>query len=402
MTVLITADSLLPGPAGERVPDAAVLVRGDTITAAGRREDVQAQAPPDVRRLDCPGATLLPGLVNGHVHFSLDAGADPLASLRASDPETLAAGMAERAGQLLGCGVTTARDLGDSGGAALRLRDRIASGELPGPRVLAAAAPLTPPGGHCWFFGGEVSGEAEIRAMVRRNAGLGADVIKVMASGGQITEGGAEMWESQFSTEELAAVVDEASGHGLPVAAHAHGTEAIVSSVAAGVDTIEHCTWMTGKGKRERRPEVAEEMARRGIAVCSTNSVNWRKFAEWLGEELAAEMYGRLIWMDSLGIPLITGTDAGLRGSVFDDFTSALELYEWLDFGNDRIVELATAASADALGIGAVVGRVAPGYQADLLVVDGDPGEDLAALRAVRLVLARGREHRPGEPAMER
>jgi imidazolonepropionase-like amidohydrolase len=100
--------------------------------------------------------------------------------------------------------------------------------------------------------------------------------------------------------------------------------------------------------------------------------------------------------MDSLGVALITGTDAGLRGSVFDDFAGALELYEWLGFGNDRVVELATVGSARAIGAGADTGRVAAGYRADLLVVDGDPYRELAALRAVRLVVAAGREHQPG------
>lgn len=393
--LLITAGTLLPGPAGQRQDDAAVLVGAGGIAAAGGRAEVEAQAPAGVRRQDYPNATLLPGLINGHVHLSLDAGPDPLASLQARDADQLAADMAQRATRLLDCGVTTVRDLGDRAAAAIGLRDAIAAGGIPGPRVLASAAPLTPPGGHCWFFGGEVSGEAEIRAMVRRNAGLGADVIKVMASGGQITEGGADMWESQFDTGELAVVVDEASGHGLPVAAHAHGTEAIVSSVAAGVHTVEHCTWMSGRGSSDRRPEVAAEMAERGIAACSTSSVNWRVMVERMGEELAGQVYGRLAWMDSLGVPLITGTDAGLRGSVFDDFVGALELYAWLGFGNERIVELATVSSARAIGIGDEAGRIAPGYRADLLVVDGDPLRELAALRRVLLVLADGREHRP-------
>ncbi|MGH3622137.1 MAG: amidohydrolase family protein, partial [Sciscionella sp.] len=347
------------------------------------------------RRLRFPESTLLPGLVNAHVHLSLDAGEDPVASLLDSEAADVAAGTAERAGQLLRCGVTTARDLGDRAAGAVLLRDAVSAGELPGPRILAAVAPLTPPGGHCWFFGGEVDGERAIRDMVRRNAAVGADVIKVMASGGQITQGGANMWESQFDAAQLRVIVEEAARHGLPVAAHAHGTEAIVASVAAGVHTVEHCTWMAGPGQQERREDVALEMAARNIAVCSTSSSNWRMMVERMGEEVASRVYGRLSWMDSLGVPLLTGTDAGLRGSVFDDFVGALELYEWLGFGNDRIVELATVGSARALGLGEETGQLAEGFCADLLVVDGDPLTDLTALRDIRLVLAAGREHTP-------
>lgn len=397
MDVLILVGQLLRGPVGQRLTDAAVLVRHGRIFAAGTRQEVEPLAPDSARRLRFPDSTLLPGLVNAHVHLSLDASDDPVTSMMNSEVTELAAGMANRAAQLLGAGVTTARDLGDRAAGAVRLRDAVAARELPGPRILAAAAPLTPPGGHCWFFGGEVDGEQAMREMVRRNVDVGADVIKVMVSGGQITSGGADMWESQFDAAQLGVIVDEAARHDLPVAAHAHGTEAIVASVAAGVHTVEHCTWMAGPGQQERREDVACEMAERGIAVCSTSSGNWRMMAQRMGDEVARQVYGRLSWMDSLGVPLITGTDAGLRGSVFDDFVGALELYAWLGFGNDRIVELATVGSARALGLGEETGQLTEGRCADLLVVDGDPLTDLTALRDIRLVLAAGQEHTPAE-----
>src|SRR5207245_1309223 len=111
----------------------------------------------------------------------------------------------------LDCGVTTTRDLGDRDGLAVHLRDAIASGALAGPRILSATAPLTVRGGHCWFMGGEVDDEDEIRTMVRRNALSGADLIKVMATGGGMTKSGPLIWEAQFSAAELKIVVDEAA-----------------------------------------------------------------------------------------------------------------------------------------------------------------------------------------------
>lgn len=140
-------------------------------------------------------------------------------------------------------GVTTARDLGDRGGLGVDVRDGLETGVIGGPRLLVAGAPLTPPGGHCWLLGGEVDpSPAPLRAAVRARAAQRVDVVKVMASGGQSTAGGAAMWEPQFDRDSLRVIVDEATRRGLPVAAHAHGADSIADAVAAGVTTVEHCS----------------------------------------------------------------------------------------------------------------------------------------------------------------
>ncbi|WP_026360332.1 amidohydrolase family protein [Amycolatopsis nigrescens] len=382
MDLVVTAGRVLPRP-DSVLTDGAVLVRDEQIVAVGGREDVLRQAPPSAVRHDFPASTLLAGLFNSHLHLAFDAGPDTLGGLE-SDP---LAGALERAKQLLSTGVTTVRDLGDSGHLAISVRDALTGAA---PRILAAGRPLTVPGGHCHFFGGEVAGDDEIRALIDANAAAGADVIKVMASGGQLTPGGANMWESQFDTRQLRVITEHAARHGLPVAAHAHGADAIEASVAAGVDTIEHCTWMVGPQQVETREPVGRRMAADGIAACSTSSRNWRKMVERMGEEVAARVYGRLTWLEELGVPLIAGTDAGLPGSVFDDPVGALELYEWLGFPRVRILEIATVASARALGLSSITGSLAPGLAADLLVVRGDPLADLGALRDIDLVVARG------------
>ncbi|MFB6576025.1 amidohydrolase family protein [Streptomyces sp. NPDC056402] len=388
---VVSAGRMVTGPGGQVLADGAVLYDGGLIAAAGPRTEVEAQAGPGVPRLAFPGGTLLPGLIDSHVHLVLDAGPDPVAGLQAASDAELYAAMADRAGRLLATGVTTARDLGDRGGLAVRLRDEIAAGRVPGPRLLSAGTPLTVPGGHCWFMGGEVEGADAIREAVRRNAAAGADLIKVMATGGGITKGGPPVWQAQFTPAELALIVAEARSCGLPVAAHAHGTEGIV---AAGVDSIEHCTW-TGRSGFDVREDVVDAIAARGIAVCPAASPDWRGFAERFGRERAEEMFGRIRWMAERGVRLLPGTDAGISRAVFDAFVSSLEFFEHIGLDPAETVDLATTGAAWALGIGGDTGRLAAGFRADLLVVDGDPLTDLAALRSVRLVVAGGRPVSP-------
>ncbi|RCG28388.1 amidohydrolase family protein [Sphaerisporangium album] len=392
--MLVTAGLLVTATDAGPVRDGAVLTGGDLILAAGPRERVEALAPPGTPRHDFPDGTILPGLINCHVHLVFDASMEAMTNVQETDDLTLFLGMADRARRLLDSGVTTVRDLGDRGGLALRLRDAVSQGLLRGPRVLASGPPLTVPGGHCWYLGGEVDGVAAIREAVRRHASDGVDLIKMMVTGGQTTKGGAGMSESQFTTEEVRAAVEEAHALGLRVAAHAHGTEGIASAVAAGVDTIEHCTWLTGDAY-DPREDVAALIAAEGVHVCPTTSPGWRAMARWIGEERAALLQSRLPWMRDRGVRLVMGTDAGLPGSVFDDFAGSFSLYEELGFSPARIIEMATADAAEALGIAAETGRIADGLRADLLVVDGDPLAGVEALRRPRLVVKGGVAHVP-------
>ncbi|MFD3936239.1 amidohydrolase family protein [Streptomyces sp. NPDC058611] len=392
METLISARRVVIGPHGQVLADGAVLVRNGVIADTGPRHEVESRAPARTLRHDYPDGTLLPGLVDAHVHLVLDAGPDPVAALREADDATVAKGIAERALGLLNAGVTTVRDLGDRNGLVTEFRDAVRVGRVPGPRVLAAGTPVTGPGGHCWFLGGEVSGEDAARALVRRNVERGTDLIKVMATGGGITKGGPPIWAPQFTAEELRIIVQEAASAGLPVAAHAHGTAGIVAAVEAGVSTIEHCTWIDQDGFR-LLDDVVDEIAARGIGVCPAASPDWRGFAERFGHERAEEMFGGIRRMRERGVRLLTGTDAGVSRAVFDDFVSSLEFFAHLGCTSQEIVDLATCEAAEALGLGKVTGRLLPGLRADLLVVEGNPLSDLQALRRVRLVMADGLVH---------
>ncbi|MFF2503495.1 amidohydrolase family protein [Streptomyces sp. NPDC058067] len=392
--MLITADRILAGPDAHTIHDGAVLVRDGLVACVGPREEVQRCAEPDEPRLAFPGATVLPGLIDAHVHLCFDAGADPVATLQGQDDDTLLTDMKAHAEKLLSAGVTTARDLGDRNGLAVRLGEQIAAGAAAGPRIVSAATPVTPPGGHCWFLGGEVSGEEKIRSLVRRNIEGGAKVIKVMETGGGLTKGGAKSWESQFTLAELAAVIDEAHQAGLPVAAHAHGVDGIAAAVEAGVDTLEHCTWMTPTGFAVR-DDVLAQITEKGIYVCPTVSPHWPMLPQIFGADRAEAMFDAVRRMAEAGARLIAGTDAGVQRAGFDGLSASLSFYEHIGLTRQRILTMATADAAAALGLGDVTGQISTGYSADLLIVEGDPLLDLEALKKVTAVIAAGKRYEP-------
>ncbi|WP_432000198.1 amidohydrolase family protein [Streptomyces sioyaensis] len=388
--VLITADLVLTGRADQEIRDGAVLVDAGVITAVGTAAELAATVDPGVRRLRCPGATVLPGLIDCHVHLAFDAGPDPVRAVTQAAPDELAAAMADRAGQFLAAGVTTVRDLGDRDDLTISLRAAIASGKATGPRILAATAPLTPPGGHCGFFGGEVTTDGDIRKQIARNAAAGADLIKVMASGGALTPGGPRMWESQFTRAQLRLIVEEAAGHGLEVAAHAHGTAAIADCVEAGVRTLEHCSWRTAEGVTYD-PEITRRIVENDIAVCRCVSGDWQLFLQKLGPEGAEAMVRVIRDMREAGVRFIAGTDAGVPGARFGDYVGMLEFFASLGFTPAEILDMATVDAARALGL-TDTGALRPGLRADLLVVDGNPLHELEALRRVRHVFMNGRQ----------
>jgi imidazolonepropionase-like amidohydrolase len=392
--MLISAGTVLLGPAGQRIDDGAVLVADGAIAAVGAQAELEAAAPAGTERIARPDGTLLPGLIDAHVHLVFAPGTPLEDAVSGVADDALRARAVAHLRELLDGGVTTTRDLGDRDGLTIGLRDAIGRGELPGPRLLVAGAPLTPPGGHCWFLGGEVDpGDPQaLRAAVRRRVAQRVDVVKVMASGGQSTSGGAAMWDRQFDEAALRVIVEEATAHGLPVAAHAHGPDSIADATAAGVRTVEHCSWMTGQGTSDFRDDVVAAMAARGVVACSGSAGRWQFLRDRVGPERARELFGRLRRMTDRGVSVIIGTDAGLNR--FDEFGQAAA--NWADWGFDpaTMIEMITTRAAEVLGVGAVTGRIAPGLAADLLLVRGDPSTDLSALSAVDLVVAGGRLHR--------
>ncbi len=385
---VLTAPRVVTGEGS--VADGAVVIGNGALEWVGPVAGLPAQFA-GWARSDYPGATILPGLIDSHVHLAFDGGPDPAARMQGESDEQQLVLMLHSARELLGVGVTTARDLGARSFLGVVARDAIASGLARGPRLVVAGPPVTVTGGHCWFMGGEADSEDDLRRIVRTQHKHGVDLIKVMATGGFMTSGSAP-WYAQFSTEQLAVIVAEAARVDMAVAAHAHGLEGIRRAAAAGVSTIEHCTWVTETNERYFDERVAASMAEQKIVVCPTINVNAPYVAELTG--IAVGEHVRR--MPEMGVRMIAGTDAGIDHTPHHQFTGGLAaMVSMLGFSPAQVIAMATTEAAAALGLGAVTGRLAAGYEADLIVVDGDPLADVGALNRLRRVVARGRDYVP-------
>ncbi|NBE96439.1 amidohydrolase family protein [Nonomuraea sp. KC401] len=387
---IIRAARVLTGRPGEVIAEGEVLIDGATIVSVGPR----GSAGEAGEVVELPGHTVLPGLVDAHVHLGFDATVDPVTRRSAESDHHLLLRMAENARKLVSAGVTTARDLGGRDFLDLALRDAIEEGLAVGPHLVAATRPITITGGHCWYMGGEADDEVAIRRVARENLRAGADCLKVMASGGQMTPGAPPSWVPQYTTEQLRVVVEEAGARGKGVAAHAHAHAAIRSALEAGVTTIEHCSFFTPSGHRYDA-ELADLVAAGGTYVCPTlHGVFWRS-REVLGAEMLDDWLSGVAAMREAGVRLIAGTDAGFVSSGVanraDGFVASLEVFAEAGFGNAEIIELATVRAADACGVGEAAGSLEAGKRADLIAVAGDPLTCLSDLRNLALVLVSGR-----------
>lgn len=379
----IRAGALFDGT--ELVPSPLVVLDGTTI----RSVQPGSSAPPEgADVIDHPGAFVLPGLIDPHVHLAFDSSMDPVGALAGRDDSAALEAMVAAGRAALRGGVTTVRDLGDRDYLSLGLRGRP---DLP--TIVAAGPPLTCANGHCHYLGGCVGpGEAGLRAAVREHAARGVDIIKIMASGGQLTPG-TKQEECQFTQAELAAAVDEAHRLGLPVTAHAHATQAVADAAAAGVDGIEHVSFWSAEGVDSPEP-LMREIADRGIIVGAT--IGMTPLPPGLEPPPAIRlrlplMHANLRTLVALGARLVAGTDAGIAPIKPPDVVR-YALPELLALGMTPVAALRTMTSgaAAAIGLGHCKGQVAPGYDADLLIVGGDPLADPAALHTIRAVYRAG------------
>jgi imidazolonepropionase-like amidohydrolase len=357
-----------------------VVIDGNRIVAVGDAVPV----PEHAVLVDLPGATLLPGLVDTHVHLALDASTDPVGRLAGRDDAALLAAMADAARTAARAGVTTVRDLGDRDFLSLDLR---ASADPTLPTIVASGPPLTTPAGHCHFLGGAT---ADVRAAVHAHAKRGVDVIKVMASGGNLTPGSRPELP-QFEPDELRAAVDEAHRHQLPITAHVHSTRAVTAAVAAGVDGLEHVTFMTADGVDPVPADlVAEIVARQVVLGLTVGSVPGAPILAPMAARMPA-LLANVRLLCASGAPIVAGTDGGVSpGKPHDVLPYAIEAFTRVGMSPVEALTAATSRAAQVCGLGDRKGRLAPRFDADLLAVDGDPLREPAALRRVRAVFVRG------------
>lgn len=342
---------------------------------------------------DCSGLTVLPGLIDAHVHMVLDPAIGDAKKQLAQSDRQIRKKMPERASAMVKAGITTARDLGGGNWLELELRDRIYSGQIAGPRLLCAGRPITSVEGHCYFWGGEVETVQQAHKLIDENQAKGVDLIKIMATGGMFTAK-SHPGRAQFCQQELTEIIDYAHQKNFHVAAHCHGTEGIENAVNAGVDTVEHCSWMDHQGKRgEYRHDVVLEMVQRKTAVSPTVNANWSRFAKFSSSHLGTVRH-QFREMKAAGIEFIASTDAGIPNVYHHDLPRALSVFaQYADMEPYEVLQSATSRAARTLNIHGVTGSVEIGKAADLLFVEGDPLRDLTVLTNPVRVFTRGIEH---------
>jgi imidazolonepropionase-like amidohydrolase len=388
--VVLRAPRLLDGTGAQPVADAAVLMEGGRIAYAGTAAGLPATAA-GVEVREFPGATLLPGLVDAHVHLVASAGPDLAADIPRSEAErTLAA--VRNARRQLDHGVTLVRDLGAPGAEAVAVARAVEAGEVEGPRVLAAGPAVTMTGGHIPYLGRIADGPDAMRVAVRANLAMGARCIKVVATGGVLTKG-VDPREPAYTQPELVALVDEAHRLGMTVAAHAIGQGGVAAALRAGVDSIEHGMFLDdaaiqlflATGARYTPTFCAPHGILAGPSVPAWIKQRARPAAQAQGDSFRAAVQA--------GVPVVAGTDAGTPDNPHGGV--ARELAFMVDAGLEvpLAVRAATAEAADLLG-DPDRGVLRPGAHADVLVAGGDVTAGVAALGRPAAVFQGGRQVR--------
>jgi imidazolonepropionase-like amidohydrolase len=382
------AARVFDGVSEHATEDGAVLVEDGRIASVGSVADL----PAGVGITDLGDATILPGLIDAHVHLVWSASAEPHEVVERESRALTALRCANNAALHLRAGVTTVRDLGATDGLSIDVARAVGLGVLRGPRVIAAGRAIAMTGGHGWFLGREADGAEAVRHAVRSELKAGATCIKLMASGG-VYGHAEEPGSPQLTVEELRVAVEEAHKAGRRVAAHAYSIEAIGNALDAGVDSIEHGSFIDR--------DTAGRMRETGTYLVPTMSV-YRAMSE-RGPELGAPEYIRRKTAEVLeasreafrlaleaGVPVAAGTDCGAPGHPHGTLPEEMMLMVESGASPIQALRFGTSAAADLLGLGDEVGSLEPGKRADLLAVDGDPTSEILALRDVRLVLRDG------------
>lgn len=376
---------------GDRFLDGGALV----LVADGRVVGVEPARtdPPDgVPVTHLPGGTLVPGFVDTHTHLCGDSGDEALTRLATLDDDSVDDVVRTSLAAQLAAGVTAVRDLGDARWAVVDRHRR----HDDAPTVVASGPPITVPGGHCFYLGGEASGREALVAAVRERAERGADVVKIMTSGGMLTAQ-TDVTAPQFALDDLRAMVDAAHDAGLRVTGHAHAARAVEDCVEAGVDGIEHCSNITGSGQHAA-PEALERLAASGIAVCPTlgrfPGVDHPAPISALMTQLAISeetILANTAALLAAGVRIVSGADSGIYpDKAHGVLPWSLVWYARAGADAAEVLTSGTGRAADVAGLGGRTGRLRPGLDADLLLLDGDVRTDPLAVTQVRTIVMRG------------
>jgi imidazolonepropionase-like amidohydrolase len=394
--VVVHAGKLVDVKSGKLLSDQTVVIQGDKIVSVGPAADVKVL--PSDKVVDLPNATVLPGLIDVHTHLTSDPSFG-YEQLGISIPREALTG-AKNARITLDAGFTTVRNVGAGAYTDVALRDAINAGDVPGPRMLVSGPALGITGGHCdnnllpFEYHATEEGVADgipaVQHKVREVIKYGADVIKICATGGVLSKGD-DPQASQYTLEEMKAIVADAHRLGRKVAAHAHGAQGILWASEAGVDSVEHCSYIND--------EAIAALKKNGTYMVPTLYL-----ADWLTENMQKigmpEMYAKKMreivpivrqnvgHAFASGVKVAFGTDA----AVYPHGLNAHEFAVYVKLGMTpaQAIQTATVNAADLLGWSDKVGTVEAGKWADLIAVDGDPLQDVTRLQRVTFVMKGG------------
>lgn len=393
---LLIADAYVDVVKGKTVKDVAIVISDNQIAQVMQQSNVPSEH--DYNRIDLSGKTLLPGVMDMHVHLSGDAEDNFLESQNYSIPRQTVKAV-KNAEKTLLAGFTTVRDLGASGYAVIATRDGINAGEIPGPRIWAVGHSISITGGHCDdnFSAPEKHAKAQgvadgpwaIRAKVRENIKYGANAIKVCATGGVFSKG-TKVGVQQLSYEEIKSAVDEAHMRGLVIASHAHGTSGIKASIKAGIDSIEHCSFMDDEAikmavKAGTYLSCDIYNTEYTLAYGAANGVpeaNINK--EKLVSQAQRDSFKKAV---AAGANMVFGSDA----AIYPHGDNGKQFSRMVKFGMTPIQALQAATiNSAALLKQDNIGQIKPGFLADIIAVEGDPLKDISLMENVSFVMKDG------------
>ncbi|MEH7502730.1 amidohydrolase family protein [Neobacillus drentensis] len=385
MRTILNNCTVLDGIINEAVSNTYIIIEGDEIKEIGLGN---AQPHPSDQIIDCTGKYVLPGLIDCHVHLVWDGSPDPQAVINQLNLETVALHAYKHATEYLQLGITTVRDVASPNSSVLSVRNSINKKLLVGPTIIASGPAICMTGGHVHYIGVEADGPDEVRKASRQLLKQGADLIKLMATGGIYTFG-EEPGSPQLTVEEMRAAKEEAHKKNKKVAAHAEGLAGIRNCIEVGIDTIEHGIFAD--------EECLQLMKEKGIYLVPTMVVMKRlaeddRIAPWALEKAKKVVVPHQKMLEQaikLGVKIATGTDCGSPVTPPEFYFDELNIMKDAGMKPMDVIHASTRIAAECLGI-EDRGVISEGKKADLLIVDQNPLVNLNVLKGTKTVIKEG------------
>jgi len=399
MKLVLKAGRLIDGTGAPPVENGAVVVSGGRIAEVTTQDKLALGEREDADVIDIPGGTLMPGFIEMHTHIHCSAQTDAYTHIMTESDETFIMRGVSAVRAALGSGVTTMRDLGSRNQVIMPIKAAVGRGIIPGPRIIAAGTPITTTGGHCNMFGTEADTAEQVVTAIRSQFKAGADCIKIMSTGGGFTPG-TNVRAPQYPAETLRAAVQDAERLGLRVAAHCHAAAGVRNCVDAGIHNLIHCSWLAEDERDvyDYDTDYADMIVDKGIYVDPTlalgrlNDLRGRARAPGAGGmgdparrfEILRDMWDR-------GVKFVTGMDSGMTNANFDDFAYIPQvMVEDMGITPMEAIVCSTQTSAECLGLQDEIGTLEAGKSADVLIINGDPSQDITALHSVNAIVSQG------------